>query len=75
MIEEDCEVYRSILIHTQKKTPLSEMPAMPKNIALAELLHYMGWSYDDYMRTPRELILAIKIKMQVEYEQQNTKNN
>ena len=51
------------------------MPAMPKNIALAELLHYMGWSYDDYMRTPRELILAIKIKMQVEYEQQNTKNN
>ena len=35
-------------------------------ILAVEVMKYMGWSYEDYLNTPYELVQAILIRMDLE---------
>lgn len=39
---------------------------MPKELQSIEIMQFMSWSYQDYMKTPRRIIDLITIKMSSE---------
>ena len=43
------------------------------DILAVEVMKYMGWSYEDYLNTPYDLIQAILIRMGLESKQSNGK--